>query len=927
MRFIAHHRLSRVPRSTRATLLAATIACGALLVLGARQARADASAYGSAVLSDRALAYWPLNDGSGAIARDEAGTAAGHLGPGASFSMDAPMAGGGSASGTIVVSHAVGHGLETPTWSVALWAKASQPPGVQGPWLFGAGQQYGWDLQMGPTGEAVIAADFSTTQGYPPVGSGQRSEFIGDGRWHFIVATFSGATLAVYVDGVLAGSEAVNGSTLYGCPDEYVIGGRYPGGFGDFLGHVSAVALFGYALSASQVSALYSAANAPPAPGGGGHHPAPGGRHPGVGLCQSPPSNVVILITGLTSELPFTESYDPLGQDYRGLAHQSETTGDLADLAVMSQHTFDNNNDGPITPVGLTDSLAATGTVLLPFSYDGVALTGPSTSPTYSVARFLPETPGAVDPKAEADGYLLGLIHQINRVWPAARIQVIGHSEGGFVAEQLFETEPLSALHNVTRIFSLDSPINGVAIASTGWVDTICRALATSHPNCLKIISPALLNLFSERWENKEPNDRRLIARDIAENQSYIPMGTQNDWLYKIADISTTFGLPTGVCEGLDTQVFWNDFSASCYLEDIQDELGRTPSNLSYTTPDPSTGTPARPGFAINSHSFVMQSADNVRFITHYGPGVIATSARTRTTELTPYETEVWPGRLAATGGLFDEPFRRGSSAQVSDPVTAAGRTLVIRGAGLGATPGRVYFNGVRGEVAAPVQVWSPNEIAAQVPPQARSGLVSVITPSEEQVIAGVVTVIEANNGVTHLTVSGRRRAVNGEGVTLRVRALRRAGPAAGVTVQLVSGLTSVRARTNRSGVARLSLIGYGHQTAILACGTTANALAIDWRRAPPEHLRITARKRRTVRGVTVFNVSVELTRRQRPVRGESIAVRLLALPGSALTSKRLKTNRGGLAYDTLRVPVERQTLVQATTGRGGVSQTLVVSS
>jgi hypothetical protein len=139
----------------------------------------------------------------------------------------------------------------------------------------------------------------------------------------------------------------------------------------------------------------------------------------------------------------------------------------------MAQESFDDASNGAIAPIDLTDSLASTGAVLLPFSYDNNSLTGPGTDPSYEVASFNSATPGAADPQAEAQGYLLNLIRQIHHVWPGVHIQVIGHSEGGFVAEQLFEHEPLSALSNVTRIFSLDSPINGVALASNDWLNLI----------------------------------------------------------------------------------------------------------------------------------------------------------------------------------------------------------------------------------------------------------------------------------------------------------------------------------------------------------------------------------------------------------------------------------------------------------------------
>ena len=90
---------------------------------------------------------------------------------------------------------------------------------------------------------------------------------------------------------------------------------------------------------------------------------------------------MVILITGLTSRLPVTEAraraYDPLSQTYCGLHAQQDELGKFSRSAFMAQNTFDRYYaDGTIAPVNLTDSLAETGAVCFPFSYNGVSLSG-----------------------------------------------------------------------------------------------------------------------------------------------------------------------------------------------------------------------------------------------------------------------------------------------------------------------------------------------------------------------------------------------------------------------------------------------------------------------------------------------------------------------------------------------------------------------
>jgi hypothetical protein len=664
--------------------------------------------------------------------------------------------------------------------------------------------------------------------------------------------------------------------------------------------------------------------------GGGSGLPPPPPSSPCVTGPSSPPHDVVILITGLTSKLPETRvgrtGYDPLAQTYCGLG-SGHRGGPLRDLAFMAQNTFDHDADGTIGPIDLTDSLANTGAVLLPFSYDGVSLGGSATKPLYEVAKFDSGTPGAVSPKDEANGYLLGLIHQINEVWPSAHIQVIGHSEGGFVAEQLFENQPLSKLHNVTRIFSLDSPINGVALASSDWLNQLCAAIgnALSQSSCLNVISPALLQLYAERWDNKEPNDRSLIRRDIAEHQIYIPMGTQNDWLYKIADVSTTFGkFVTGVCEGLDTQILWNDFSFSCYLEDIQDQAGRFPSYVSYVTPDPSAGAPARPGFALKSHEFVMQSANNIKFITQYGPGQYAgraatsalastTSSRANQHPSASVAASSAPGNALFTPSLTASPF-----AVLTSEFAKPEQLFTITGSDLGQTPGQVLFPGGSAARTASIRSWSPTRIEVLVPAGAVSGYVTVITASGEQLIPGLVAVLASHpTNVRRLVRISGAHAVGGGALRLRVRAVGMHGrPVPGATIALVGGYPVRKARTNHHGLATFKIKGYGKEQFIAVAGDATVRITGRWRRAPQQNLSLTIHKHKGRHGRRArWTVLAKVRKKNgRSVAGQLVAFQLYGLRGAALSQRHARTDKNGRARITLSVPAGGMALVQAVT-------------
>jgi len=71
--------------------------------------------------------------------------------------------------------------------------------------------------------------------------------------WHMLAETWDGSTLTLYIDGTPVGSSPQSGTLTLGGT---IIGAVYPGSSAT---DVADVALFGSALSAGQISALYSA--------------------------------------------------------------------------------------------------------------------------------------------------------------------------------------------------------------------------------------------------------------------------------------------------------------------------------------------------------------------------------------------------------------------------------------------------------------------------------------------------------------------------------------------------------------------------------------------------------------------------------------------------------------------------------------------
>jgi hypothetical protein len=224
---------------------------------------------------------------------------------------------------------------------------------------------------------------------------------------------------------------------------------------------------------------------------------------------------VVILIAGFTSSLP-ASTYDPLGG------------GSPALTAITT--AFDPN---PATePAGcastpnLTGSLIGRGALLLPFSYSGTQLTGTATAPTISVAAYASSAPSTVLPQSVAP-LLANEVNEAHSLWPSVPIIIVGHSEGGYVAEQYFVNNyDATAQPEVRGIFSLDSPINGVA--DVNGVGLILRAAKVPA-------SAALLSQFATSWTDAATNDAAILTKEHG-GSTYVAVGTAADNVYRIAD-------------------------------------------------------------------------------------------------------------------------------------------------------------------------------------------------------------------------------------------------------------------------------------------------------------------------------------------------------------------------------------------------------
>jgi hypothetical protein len=634
-----------------------------------------------------------------------------------------------------------------------------------------------------------------------------------------------------------------------------------------------------------------TAINSPAGGSGGGGGGSGGAGAPCATSSSSssgPPHAVVILITGIDSSLPKTSPpYDPLTQSYCGLAERSTSSGALADLAYMAQNSFDQRYAGApaIAPIDLTDALAGAGAVLLPFSYDGVSLTAtPAGVPQYQVGKFSATTPGAVSPAAEADSYLLQLVHQAHHLWSDTPIYVIGHSEGGLVAEQLFERHSLDELPGVARIVSLDSPLNGVAHDFSLLRAVLPGGLGKTVNDA---IGQALFDFWTTRWNERESLDHRLILRDEKMDEIYEPFGTEGDPVYALGNI----GPFRSSCPSLESQLLW--VLPPCEANGREPLLESPPSHV---TPEPAEyGTPHWPAEGVTGienrffagHEFVLQSADDIaelQGMVEAGQGVSVAQAagRRRSTHSPDLAT------VAGAQGIVG--YEATGTARLQQPVAVAGGRLTIAGTGLGSAPGVAELTTAQTTLTLPIVHWGATEVSALVPPQANTGLLSIATASGRTIAVGAIGVVKnplpAVKALQHSVVE----RFGGEPATIKVRVLgARRRPLRSVSVQALAGGGSMQSATNSDGVATFQLTGSGCQQVVVFAGVAGAELRVCWRRALPE--RMTLRTKKHASTFVIARVSA-----RRPVRGQRVHFRLLAPSCAHVARSIVTTDAHGIA-------------------------------
>ncbi len=220
--------------------------------------------YGSNILALNPIAYWPLDEPSGVIAFDRAGTHDGEYR--GAFTLNQP---GIPNAAALVSNVSVGFDgtsayVDIPAGKTDLnikgpmtimqWVLTPLAGETGFPTSFGHSDQ-SYRLDVVPTAAIPHFADSGPDVVCP--------FSINDGNWHMLAGVYDGINQHLYVDGVAQGGESAGEPP--GNAIDLWIGGAPDYGTGRlFAGNISQCAIFTNAMSAAQIKALYNAAELAP---------------------------------------------------------------------------------------------------------------------------------------------------------------------------------------------------------------------------------------------------------------------------------------------------------------------------------------------------------------------------------------------------------------------------------------------------------------------------------------------------------------------------------------------------------------------------------------------------------------------------------------------------------------------------------------
>jgi hypothetical protein len=224
-------------------------------------------AYNTTILADSPLAYWKLDESSGATQfADSSGNSHPATIAGTPVYSTASKVDIGSiqfdATQYGSITSGAWFGIRS-TFSVEAWFSTTTT---------GLRMLIGYDNIIQNPGNPTRVFQFYLSGGQviflPLMSSGSYAvasspaTTYNDGAWHHAVGTYDGTSVRLFIDGTQVASVALSGSTTDGGGQPILLGSGFsnsPGNTYQYIGYLDELAIYGTALNASQVTAHYNA--------------------------------------------------------------------------------------------------------------------------------------------------------------------------------------------------------------------------------------------------------------------------------------------------------------------------------------------------------------------------------------------------------------------------------------------------------------------------------------------------------------------------------------------------------------------------------------------------------------------------------------------------------------------------------------------
>jgi hypothetical protein len=220
---------------------------------------AGPSVYRNTVMADNPLGYWRLGEARGTVAGNQLPTRNGTyansplLGrPGALFNDPSTSVGFDGTSQYVQAPSDAG--LNPPTFSFEVWAMPTGGAGAYRGVMASRFYPTGWSVYLGAGGAWEFWVNSGTAMISVAGGTGSLN------AWQHLAGTFDGTTARLYVNGVQVASGTVTAAYQPQTRNPFEIAQSEPGGNIYFPGQLEEAAVYGTALSPSQIQRHYSVA-------------------------------------------------------------------------------------------------------------------------------------------------------------------------------------------------------------------------------------------------------------------------------------------------------------------------------------------------------------------------------------------------------------------------------------------------------------------------------------------------------------------------------------------------------------------------------------------------------------------------------------------------------------------------------------------